>query len=85
VSVRLTQSYFNEQPDVLTGVRQFVLRPSTGYVQQIALVYRLQRDNCSATPSSYPGVEWFVHPPECAAFVPVIETRRNHPTPCSPS
>jgi hypothetical protein len=25
------------------------------------------------------------HPPEIAAFVPALETRRNHPTPCSPS
>src|SRR5262249_45064838 len=37
------------------------------------------------TPSSYPGFEWFVHPPEITAFVPVLKTRRNHPTPRSPS
>ena len=35
--------------------------------------------------NGYPGFERFVHPPEIAAFVPVLRTRRNHPIPCSPS
>src|SRR6185437_15403743 len=37
------------------------------------------------TPNSDPGFTWFIHPPKSAAFVPVLRTRRNHPTPCSPS
>src|SRR5262245_32086137 len=31
------------------------------------------------------GFIWLIHPPKSAAFVPVLRTRRNHPTPCSPS